>query len=174
MKSNIVLIGMAASGKSTTGVVLAKTIQKNFIDTDLLIQQKTGKSLQQILDEEGIEAFKKIETEILCRVGARNAVISTGGSAVYYPEAMEALGKDGIIVYLNVPLAEIERRLKNIKTRGVILEEGQTIGDLYHQRKPLYEKYADIVINGGEAGIERTVEGICSAIDFRPDGLDVR
>ena len=165
MKSNIVLIGMAASGKSTTGVVLAKTMGKNFVDTDLYIQQKTGKTLQAILNEDGIDAFKEIEEEILSGVDACDAVISTGGSAVYYPESIKNLGKDGIIVYLNVPLKVIEKRLSNIKTRGVILQKGETIEDLYNYRAPMYEKYADIVIEAGDSSLEETVEMICRAVD---------
>lgn len=164
MKSNIVLIGMAASGKSTTGVVLAKTIQKNFVDTDLYIQQRTGKTLQDILNQDGIEAFKEIEADVLTGVNEKDSVISTGGSAVYYPEAMKALGENGIIVYLNVPLEVIEERLSNIKTRGVILKKGETIEDLYNYRKPMYEKYADIVIDAGYTTLEETVELICEAV----------
>ncbi|MBR6701211.1 MAG: shikimate kinase [Firmicutes bacterium] len=165
MKSNIVLIGMAASGKSTTGVVLAKTINKNFVDTDLYIQQRTGKTLQDILNQDGIEVFKEIEEDILKNVDAENCVISTGGSAVYYPEAMKALSEKGIIVYLNVPLEVIEERLSNIKTRGVILKKGETIADLYHYRKPMYEEYADIVIDAGSTTLEETIELICEAVN---------
>lgn len=169
MKSNIVLIGMAASGKSTTGVVLAKTVNKNFVDTDLYIQQRTGKTLQDILNQDGIEVFKEIEEDVLKNVDVENCVISTGGSAVYYPEAMEALSKKGIIVYLNVPLEVIEERLSNIKTRGVILKKGETIADLYHFRKPLYEKYADIVIDAGSTTLEETIELICTAVEKYTD-----
>ncbi|MBE6021177.1 MAG: shikimate kinase [Clostridiales bacterium] len=165
MKSNIVLIGMAASGKSTTGVVLAKTINKNFVDTDLYIQQRTGKTLQDILNQDGIEVFKEIEEDILKNVDAENCVISTGGSAVYYPEAMKALSEKGIIVYLNVPLEVIEERLSNIKTRGVILKKGETIADLYYYRKPMYEEYADIVIDAGSTTLEETIELICEAVN---------
>ena len=165
MKSNIVLIGMAASGKSTTGVVLAKTINKKFFDTDLYIQQRTGKTLQDILNQDGIEVFKEIEEDILKNVDAENCVISTGGSAVYYPEAMKALSEKGIIVYLNVPLEVIEERLSNIKTRGVILKKGETIADLYYYRKPMYEEYADIVIDAGSTTLEETIELICEAVN---------
>lgn len=165
MKSNIVLIGMAASGKSTTGVVLAKTLNKSFADTDLYIQQRTGKTLQDILNQDGIEVFKEIEEDVLVGVDLNNCVISTGGSAVYYPKAMEALGKNGIIVYLNVPLEVIEERLSNIKTRGVILKKGETIADLYNYRKPMYEQYADIVIDAGYTTLEETVELICEAVE---------
>ena len=169
-KSNIVLIGMAASGKSTTGVVLAKTLGKNFIDTDLYIQQRTGKTLQEVLDEDGIDAFKEVEEDILTSLEAQNSVISTGGSAVYYPKSMENLKNDGIVVYLNASHDEIERRLNNIKTRGVILEDGQTIADLYELRRPMYEKYADITISVDEITLEEAVESIALSLAWIKKG----
>ena len=165
-KSNIVLIGMPACGKSVTGVVLAKSLNKKFIDTDLLIQEKAGKGLQRIINEDGVEAFKRLEEEVLLTVDPINAVIATGGSAVYYDNAMDHLKEDGTVIYIDVPLKDIKKRLYNIKTRGVAMGKGQTIDDLYAMRKPLYEKYADITVSSGNGNsMEKTVEAIISALE---------
>lgn len=162
--SNIVLIGMPACGKSVTGVVLAKTLQKGFVDTDLLIQEKANRSLQDIINTEGMEAFKKIEEQVLCGLDKKDAVVSTGGSAVYYPKAMEHLKQHGIIVYLKVSLETVEERLNNIKTRGVAMGKGDTIEKLYQKRIPLYEEYADLTIDADELEVEETVEQIKEAL----------
>lgn len=164
-KTNIVLIGMPSCGKSVTGVVLAKILNKKFVDGDLLIQEKAGKGLQAIIDEEGIDAFKKLEEDVLGSMDVTNAVIATGGSAVYYDSAMQHLKKEGTIVYIDVPIGDIKKRLRNIKTRGVAMGKGQTLDDLYALRKPLYEKYADItVVSCNEMNMEDTVEKIIAAI----------
>ena len=162
--SNVVLIGMPACGKSVTGVVLAKTLQKGFVDTDLLIQEREHRSLQTIINSEGMEYFKKIEEEVLQELEETDAVVSTGGSAVYYPAAMEHLKESGIIVYLKVSLETVEKRLNNITTRGVAMEKGDTIAELYRQRIPLYEAYADIIIEADELEVEGTVEKIQAAV----------
>lgn len=162
--SNVVLIGMPACGKSVTGVVLAKTLQKGFVDTDLLIQERERRSLQTIIDSEGMEYFKKIEEQVLQDLEETDAVVSTGGSAVYYPAAMEHLKEKGIIVYLKVSLETVEKRLNNITTRGVAMEKGDTIAELYRQRIPLYETYADIIIEADELEVEETVEKIQAAV----------
>ena len=128
---NIVLIGMPACGKSSVGVILAKTAAMAFVDTDLLIQQEEGKKLQYIIDSQGMDDFLKIEERVLASVDVENSVISTGGSAVYSEKAMNHLKEKGIIVYLKLPLAEIDRRLKNIKTRGIAMKPGETLADLY-------------------------------------------
>ena len=158
--NNIILVGMPACGKSITGVVLAKTMRKSFIDTDLLIQEKEERPLQEIINEEGLEYFKKAEEDVLTELEVENAVISTGGSAIYYPDAIAHLQKGGIIVYLKVSLATIEERLDNIKTRGVAMGKGETIENLYERRVPLYEKYADATIEGDGLTVEETVEQI--------------
>lgn len=165
MKKNIVLIGMPACGKSVTGVLLAKILHKKFIDGDLVIQETTGKTLQQIIDEMGNETFKEIERQVLCGLKARNAVIATGGSAVYYPDAMAELGRDGIIVYIKISIEQVKDRLNNITTRGVAMAPGQTLDSLYEERSALYEKYADVVVsaNLGES-IEETVSKIVEAV----------
>lgn len=157
---NIILVGMPACGKSITGVVLAKTMRMNFVDTDLLIQEREQKPLQQIIDEHGIEYFKQAEEAVLLELNVENTVISTGGSAIYYPKAIEHLKRNGRIVYLQVRLQTVLNRLNNIKTRGVAMEKGGTIADLYQRRVPLYEKYADITVKADGLAVEQTVEQI--------------
>lgn len=162
--SNIVLIGMPACGKSVTGVVLAKTLQKGFIDTDLLIQEKEHCALQKIIDEKGIGHFKEAEERILSELAVTDTVVSTGGSAVYYPKAMQHLKKNGTVVYLKVSLETVEKRLDNIRTRGVAMQKGDTIAELYRRRIPLYESYADVVIEADGLEVEETVERIAAAL----------
>ena len=163
-KQNIVLIGMPACGKSVTGVVLAKTLKMKFIDADLLIQERMGKSLQEIIDQDGIEVFKEVEEATLCSIHVENAVIATGGSAVYYPAAMERLKENGIVVYLQAPLRAIKKRLRNIKTRGVAMKKGQTLDDLYRIRTPLYERYADRTVKAGSGTVEQAVQAIMDVL----------
>lgn len=164
-KTNIVLIGMPSCGKSVTGVVLAKILNKKFVDGDLLIQERAGKGLQAIINEDGIEAFKKLEEDVLGSIDVTNAVIATGGSAVYYDSAMQHLKKDGIILYIDVPIEDIKKRLRNIKTRGVAMGKGQTLDDLYALRKPLYEKYAELTVkSSNKQSMEDTVEDILNKL----------
>ena len=146
MKSNIILIGMPAAGKSTIGVLLAKTLLKSFVDTDLIIQSKYGCGLCDIIEKEGTDTFLKIENDIICSQEYLSSVVATGGSAVYGEEAMAHLSKDGIIVYLDLSLGEIEKRIGNITTRGVAMKNGTTLSELYEERLPLYNKYADITV----------------------------
>ena len=164
---NIVLIGMPACGKSVTGVVLAKTLQKGFVDTDLLIQERERRTLQTIIDIEGMQYFKETEEQVLRELKETDAVVSTGGSAVYYPKAMEYLKERGVIVYLEVSLETVEKRLNNIKTRGVAMGKDDTIEKLYRQRIPLYERYADITIKADELEVEETVAQIKEALQNR-------
>ncbi|MEE1007137.1 MAG: shikimate kinase [Acutalibacteraceae bacterium] len=161
-KSNIVLIGMPGAGKSTVGVVLAKTAALEFVDTDLLIQKQTGRKLQEIIDNDGIDEFLKIEGEIISRVDCKNSVIATGGSAVFSESAMNNLRRDGVIVFLDVPLAEIKRRVDNITTRGIAMKSGETLETVYNERLPLYKKYADITVD--LADTEHTVKKILEAL----------
>lgn len=162
---NIILIGMPACGKSVTGVILAKSLKMNFIDADLLIQERTGKSLQDIINADGIETFKSIEEEVLNAINVKNTVIATGGSAVYYDSAMRHLKENGVVVYIEASLATIKKRLKNIRTRGVAMEKGQTIDSLYEMRVPLYEKYADCTVRSHRYRAENTVEDIISGLE---------
>ena len=162
---NIILIGMPACGKSVTGVILAKSLKMNFIDADLLIQERAGKSLQDIINADGIETFKSIEEDVLNAINVKNTVIATGGSAVYYDSAMRHLKENGMVVYIEASLATIKKRLKNIRTRGVAMEKGQTIDGLYEMRVPLYEKYADCTVRSHRYRAENTVEDIISGLE---------
>ncbi len=164
-RENIVLIGMPACGKSVTGVVLAKSLQMNFLDTDLLIQETAGKGLQDIINADGMESFKQLEEEVLCDVQATHTVIATGGSAVYYPKAMEHLKKLGRIVYIHVSVETILQRLNNITTRGVAMSREQGIAELYEERKPLYEKYAEVTAESGGGSMEETVADIVEKME---------
>ena len=143
MKRNIVLIGMPSSGKSTLGVLLAKTLSMSFIDTDLLIQVEEGRRLCEIQNQIGMAAFRLLEGTIVKKIDCENSVIATGGSVVYGAEAMAHLRNIGKIVFLDLPLDEIEARIGDPVTRGVVMQPGMTIADLYKERRPLYEQYAD-------------------------------
>ena len=159
-KDNLILIGMPASGKSTVGVILAKVIGYDFIDTDLLIQKHEGMRLSRIIEEKGIDGFLQVENEVNAAVEASRAVIATGGSAVYGREAMQHFRQIGAVIYLQVDYEEIHRRLHNIRQRGVVLREGQTLRDLYEERHVLYEKYADLIVREGSGQIEEVVARI--------------
>ena len=141
---NIVLIGMPGVGKSTVGVLLAKALGRYFLDTDVFIQAILERSLQEIIDTDGLEAFCKIEEEYVACIDLTNAVIATGGSVVYSEMAMRALTAHGVIVHLDLPVDQIEQRLANLQTRGVVIEPGQTVRSLYDQRQPYYRRYAQI------------------------------
>ncbi len=154
---NIILIGMPGAGKSTLGVLLAKAMGKLFIDTDIIIQQKTKRLLQDIIDNDGTDAFLSLEEEILLSVDAENTVIATGGSAIYSEKAMEHFRKSGKVVYLHVDFAEIEKRVTNITTRGIVLKNGRSLADAFDERKPLYDKYADVTIDCTGSTIENSV-----------------
>ncbi|MGN0376965.1 MAG: shikimate kinase [Suilimivivens sp.] len=158
--SNVILIGMPGAGKSTVGVVLAKKLGYSFTDSDLVIQQKTGKLLHQLIEEKGEAGFLMLENEINASLELTRHVIATGGSAVYGKAAMEHLGKTGSVVYLKLPYEELKERLGNLHERGVVLKEGFTLFDLYEERSPLYEKYADITIDCEKKQIREIVEEI--------------
>ncbi|HOV33197.1 MAG TPA: shikimate kinase [Candidatus Hydrogenedens sp.] len=163
-KSNIVLIGMPWSGKSTVGVLLAKTLLWNFIDTDLLIQTNADKSLQQIINENGINQFLKIEEEHVLNINPEKSVIATGGSVVYSYKAMEHLKNIGTIIYLQYPFEEIQQRARRVEERGLVRRKGQTLFDLYQERIPLYEKWAEIKIECNKQTHEKVVEKILCTI----------
>ena len=151
---------MPASGKSTIGVILAKVIGYDFIDSDLLIQRKEGKRLSEIIEEKGIDGFLAVENEVNASIEASQCVIATGGSAVYGVEAMQHLREIGAVIYLQVDFDVIQKRLRNIRQRGVVLREGQTLRDLYDERTVLYEKYADLIVREGSGEIEEVVARI--------------
>lgn len=157
---NIILIGMPGSGKSTIGVVLAKVLGYGFIDSDLMIQAQEGKRLFEIMEEVGNEGFLQVENRVNSQIVADRCVIATGGSVVYGREAMEHLKKIGKVVYLQLPYHELRNRLGNLRCRGVVLKSGQSLHELYSERVPLYEKYADITVEEAGLGIEETMEKI--------------
>jgi len=150
---NIILIGMPGCGKSTVGVLLAKILGYRFLDTDLLIQEKANRRLFEILRDDGNEAFSSLENEVLCSLSAEKTVIATGGSAVLCSEGMEHIKKLGRVVYLKLPLCEIEKRVNNLETRGVLMKAGQTLKDIFYERAPFYEKYADIIFDSENLGL---------------------
>ena len=164
MKNNIVLIGMPGVGKSTVGVILAKILGYQFIDTDLLIQKREGKLLRETISEKGLEGFLEVEDQVNSQLTAENSVIATGGSVVYGREAMEHLREIGTVVYLKLDYRKLKYRLGNIRNRGVVIKEGQRLSDLYNERVPLYEKYADVVIDENGCNIEKTVNKIIESI----------
>ncbi len=147
--NNIILIGMPGAGKSTIGVVLAKKMGYKFIDSDIVIQEEQGKLLHDIIAEVGDEGFREIENNVNASISVTKSVIATGGSAVYGRDAMEHFKEIGTVVYLKHSYAEIENRLGDLSERGVTIKQGQTLRDLYNERVPMYEKYADVVVDCG-------------------------
>lgn len=147
---NVVMVGMPGSGKSTIGVILAKSLGFDFVDTDLEICKREGKKLQEIIDTEGLEKFLEIEQQVGEEISPVNSVVATGGSMILSDEAMKNLKKDGIVVYVEVPLKILKKRITNMKTRGIAFKKGETLEDIFRVRTPLYEKYADITITADE------------------------
>ncbi len=162
--SNIVLIGMPGSGKSTVGVLLAKQTAKTFVDTDLLIQSETGRTLQDIVDKDGYLELRRIEKQVLLDLDCRNMVIATGGSAVYSQAAMAHLRTDGVVVFLKVGLETLRNRIKDYGTRGLAKRPEQTLEDLFEERCALYSTYADIAIDCDDLGHEAVCERILGAL----------
>lgn len=163
-KTNIVLIGMPGVGKSTIGVILAKVLGYSFLDADLLIQEQEGKLLREIIEEKGTDGFIEVENRVNASIRADRAIIATGGSVVYGKEAMEHLKEIGRVVYLKVSYAILEKRLADIKGRGVVLKEGQTLETLFEERSKLYEQYADIEVSEEGLDVEQTVEKLVEAL----------
>lgn len=151
------MTGMPGAGKSTVGVVLAKRLGYRFVDSDLVLQERYGKLLHEIIEEKGAEGFLKIENEVNASLKLDRAVIATGGSAVYGQEAMRHLKSIGTVIYLSLPYEEIRERLGDLNARGVVLHPGQTLSGLYEERAPLYEKYADIIIDCHERSLRQLV-----------------
>lgn len=166
MKDNIVLIGMPGVGKSTVGVILAKVLGYQFVDADLVIQEQEGKLLKEIIEEVGTEGFIEVENRVNASIDAEKTIIATGGSVVYGKEAMEHLSEIGTVVYLSVPFVTLEKRLADIKGRGVVLKEGQDLKALFEERTPLYEKYSDITIDENNLTVEETVEKLVNSLQF--------
>lgn len=163
MNSNIVLIGMPGSGKSTCGVVSAKMLLKNFYDTDLLIQNLEGRSLQEIINNDGVKYFAKAEERAILSLDLKGTVIATGGSVVYSDKAMQHLKSLGKIIYLHLSYDDMCKRISNLETRGIMLQGGETLEDMYKERLPLYNKWAQAVINCGQNTVEQTARAIVRA-----------
>ena len=162
---NIVLIGMPGAGKSTVGVVLAKRLGYTFVDSDLVIQEKYGKLLHELISEHGVEGFWELESAVNASLSCTRAVIATGGSAVYGQAGMEHLRAIGTVVYLKLSLAEIAERLGDLNERGVTLREGQELSDLYEERIPLYEKYAHMIVEGDNKSIRELIREIEAGLE---------
>lgn len=167
-KTNITLIGMPASGKSSVGVVLAKRLGKKFVDTDIVIQEKYGKLLKELIEEHGDEGFREIEDEVNAGLDLDNCIISPGGSVVYGENAMRHLKEISVIIYLELSYTAIKSRLGDLRERGITLKEGQSLKDLYLERVPLYEKYADITVNEMKKSLAKTIDEICERLGEKP------
>ena len=165
--NNLALIGMPGAGKSTLGVLLAKRTARSFLDTDLLIQSAEDAPLQEIIDKRGVDSFRRVEERIVLELDCSGSVIATGGSVVYSEAAMEHLGRLSRRIYLDVPLVELDRRLGDLDKRGVIRNTGQDLAGLLAERRPLYERWADIRVDCGglehDGVVDRLIRAIASA-----------
>ena len=157
---NLVLIGMPGCGKSSTGLLLAKSLCLDFLDTDLLIQKREGMSLQRLIDWHGMDHFLRCEQAAILSIDpcSEQTVIATGGSVVLSEHAMQHLRRLGLIIFLDVPLDKLQRRLRNIHTRGIAMKPGQSLADVYRDRQPRYRAYADRTVQGGRGSLEKMVE----------------
>lgn len=164
MKNNVVLIGMPGVGKSTSGVILAKVLNYDFLDSDLVIQKKTGQRLKDIISGEGIDGFNTVENQINREIQCENTVIATGGSVVYGKEAMEHFQEIGTIVYLKISYESLDERLGDLDERGVVHKKGQTLQDIYEERTALYEKYADVTVELDGKTVAETVDAVLAAL----------
>lgn len=167
MKSNITLIGMPASGKSTIGVLLAKRLGYSFVDVDIVIQEKEGRLLKEIVEAEGTEGFLKVEERINRELDVKRSVIAPGGSVIYGESAMEHLKTISAVVYLELDYREVEARLGDLKDRGVALKDVMTLEELYRERVPLYKKYADITIDESYKTPGQVVDELRSIMEKR-------
>jgi shikimate kinase len=166
---NIILIGMPGAGKSTVGVLLAKRLGYQFVDTDLLLQTRQNNRLQEIIARDGLATFKKIEEDVLCSLATTHSVVATGGSAVYSERAMAHLKHLGQLVFIDIPLDELLSRVNDMDSRGLVIGPDETYENLYNERQPLYRKYAEVTIAG--AGL--TVEAVAAAIEQQVCGLSI-
>lgn len=157
---NVIFIGMPASGKSTIGVVVAKRLGYDFIDTDLLIQKQEGKLLKDIIEEVGSDGFLRIENRVNRELQAERSVIAPGGSVIYCREAMEHFQELGTIVYLKVPYETIYSRISDVKNRGVVLKENQTFREMYEERTALFEQYADYIVDEEGLSLNETIDEV--------------
>lgn len=169
MDNNIILIGMPGSGKSSVGVVLAKALGYGFVDVDLLIQERAGALLQEILDRDGVERFLDLERDVLCSVDCARSVIAPGGSCVCREASIAHMRRMGTVVYLALSLPDVESRIHNLATRGIALSPGQTIADVYAYRTPLYERCAHLTVPAGGQSLAETVEAVKTALARRDE-----
>ncbi len=165
--SNIVLVGMPGSGKSTVGIILAKQMRRHFVDTDVLLQVSAGRSLQEIVDHDGYMALREIEERVLLAIACRDHVIATGGSAVYSRRAMDHLRADGVVVFLHVDVTTLTSRINDFETRGLAKDRDQSLDDLFAERLPLYTSYADVTIDCLGLTHEETSAAIIRALRHR-------
>jgi shikimate kinase len=163
-ETNIVLIGMPGAGKSTLGVLLAKELSRSFLDTDIYIQTREGRALQTILEEQGIDRFLEVEESHVLSLKLKGHVIATGGSVVYSPKALAHLKRKGIAVWLELSLPLLVERIRDMDSRGIAMAPGQDLESLYHERKPLYDRHADIRISCDHKGHEAVLREIASRL----------
>lgn len=166
---NIVLIGMPGAGKSTLGVVLAKILNYDFLDADLVIQNKHGKTLQSLINEHGPQGFLDVENQDLQEINVHRTIVATGGSAVYSDQAMEYLRSIGTVVYLQISYSELANRLGDLQERGVVMKGGMgmSLADLYEERLPLYEKWAEIAVDVEKTSITQAAKKVVAALQSR-------
>lgn len=160
----VILIGMPGSGKSTVGVLLAKELRRDFVDTDLIIQTESGRALQDILDEDGIPGFLRLEEALLVDFDPKGKVVATGGSVVYSDKAMEHLSREAVVVYLDCTIGSLERRLSNLDSRGVVRKAGQSVADLLEERAPLYRRWADVTVDNSHENHVQVVQEVKEAL----------
>lgn len=165
--NNIILIGMPGAGKSTVGVILAKVLGYQFIDSDLLIQERENCLLKDIIERDGLEGLIAIEEQVNADIQTDHTVIATGGSVIYGAKAMEHLREIGTVVYIKLKYKTINKRLGNIKQRGVVFKKGQTLKSLYKERCPLYEAYAHIIVDAEGLGMEELMEKIVEQVNLK-------
>lgn len=167
MKSNITLIGMPASGKSTVGVLLAKRLGYSFVDVDIVIQEQEGRLLKEIIEQEGMEGFLSVEDRVNRELDVKRSVIAPGGSVIYGEEAMAHLKEISTVVYLKLSYEEVEERLGDLKDRGVAVKDGMMLRDLYEERVPLYERYADVTVDETGKTPGQTVDELRALMEAR-------
>jgi len=165
MSRNLIFIGMPGSGKSTVGVLAAKRLGMGFVDTDLLIQEEAGRTLQEIVDQDGYQALRHIEEQVLLKLSVENQVISTGGSAVYSEAAMRHLKANGTVVFLDIPLDVVIQRIGDYSLRGISLRPDQSLSELFDERFALYSRYADITVKGEGLTQDQVCEAVVKASD---------
>lgn len=156
---------MPGAGKSTNGLLLAKALGKDFLDTDVLIQVREGETLQQIIDNTDYLILRQIEESVLISIDTQNSVIATGGSAVYSAAGMAHLAGNSIIVYLDTPLQILQERIHDYETRGIACHSGQSFDELFAERTELYRRYADITMNCDQHSLEEVVDSIIKGLN---------